>query len=192
MAIRERGGMWCPACKRPVAGRKNGHAVRNVGGVLGAVPTFGLSLLATKSERWHCPICGGPVQHAAFRKPAPAPVLDEPATGTVALTLVDPGPKLIPAIKVYREITRLGLREAKAAIDGAPTLVGYFEPGEAARLGEAFSAVGATVQVADPTAGTADSEGVGMAAELAELARLHESGALSADEFAAAKARVLG
>ncbi len=51
--------MYCRKCKRPVPGIRNGHAVRNTAGVLGAVPTLGLSLLATKSEGWHCPNCGG-------------------------------------------------------------------------------------------------------------------------------------
>lgn len=54
--------MYCARCKRPVPGVRNGHAVRNTAGALGAVPTLGLSLLATKSERWHCPTCGGPVR----------------------------------------------------------------------------------------------------------------------------------
>lgn len=64
MAVREKGGMYCAQCKRPIPGVRNGHAVRNTGSVVGAVPTLGLSLLAAKSERWHCPYCGGPAKPA--------------------------------------------------------------------------------------------------------------------------------
>src|SRR5450759_972099 len=102
MAVRERGGMWCPACKRPVAGRKSGHAVRNTGGILGAVPTLGLSLLATKAERWHCPDCGGPVKYGGRGRIALAES-KLPATGPVTVTLVDHGPKKIHAVKIYRK-----------------------------------------------------------------------------------------
>jgi hypothetical protein len=56
----------------------------------------------------------------------------------------------------------------------------------------------ATATVADkagrapPPAYTAPAPGTDTIAELEKLARLHESGALSVEEFAAAKARVLG
>ena len=43
-----------------------------------------------------------------------------------------------------------------------------------------------------PPAYTAPAPGTDTIAELEKLARLHESGALSDEEFAAAKARVLG
>jgi len=56
----------------------------------------------------------------------------------------------------------------------------------------------ATATVADkagrapPPAYAAPAPGTDTIAELEKLARLHESGALSVEEFAAAKARVLG
>jgi ribosomal protein L7/L12 len=190
VAIREKGGMWCPSCQRPVAGRKTGHAVRNT---LGAAATLGLSL---KSERWHCPVCGGPVEKVAFRKvTATAPVVpDDQASELVTVTLVDPGPKLIQAIKVHRKITRAGLREAKAAMEAVPTVVGRFTPEAAKQVRASFESAGAAVRVDAPTAEpvTVESgESISLTAELARLAELHSAGALTAEEFAAAKAKAI-
>lgn len=191
MAIRERGGMWCPSCKKPVAARKNGHAVRNTGGILGAVPTLGLSLVATKSERWHCPICGGPVKYGG-RGRVPRSEDELPATGPVTVTLVDYGRRKIQAIKVYRRVTGAGLREAVAAVEAGPAMVGSFEASEAEALVGEFETLGcvATAELlTEPAEPAVDS---GIAAELRELSEMHAAGVLSADEFAAAKARVLG
>jgi ribosomal protein L7/L12 len=194
MAIREKGGMWCPSCQRPVAGRKTGHAVRNT---LGAAATLGLSL---KSERWHCPICGGPVERAAGRRatPAPSPAISDDRDGDlVTVTLVDPGPKLIQAIKIHRQITRTGLRESKAAMESAPTVVGRFTPEAAQQICGSFEAVGSAVRIDEPE-GAPEAppeaptiEGSGLVSELARLAELHNSGALTAEEFAAAKAKTI-
>jgi Short C-terminal domain len=58
------------------------------------------------------------------------------------------------------------------------------------RMQQAYSA---TRRVAPYTPGTSDAAAAGdPAARLRDLARLHESGALSDAEFAAAKAKVLG
>ncbi len=39
------------------------------------------------------------------------------------VVLKEVGPKKIPVIKVVRQLTSLGLREAKAVVDGAPSVV---------------------------------------------------------------------
>jgi len=39
------------------------------------------------------------------------------------VVLKDIGPKKIPVIKVVRQLTNLGLKEAKAVVDGAPSTV---------------------------------------------------------------------
>src|SRR5690349_20377773 len=49
---------------------------------------------------------------------AAAPVAEEKTEFTVMLT--DAGPNKVNAIKVVREITGLGLKEAKDLVDGAP------------------------------------------------------------------------
>lgn len=52
---------------------------------------------------------------------AAAPVAEEKTEFTVMLT--DAGPNKVNAIKVVREITGLGLKEAKDLVDGAPKAV---------------------------------------------------------------------
>jgi len=56
-----------------------------------------------------------------------------------------------------------------------------------------LAAAGCTVEVGEPSTieGT-DGQQRSVADELATLAQLHEDGSLSAEEFAAAKARLLG
>ncbi len=184
--MRTKGGMYCPRCKRPVAAERTGHAVRNS---LGAAITAGLSL---KTERWHCPVCGGPVESERFRKMvAPAVSVEQPE-GTVRVTLIHSGPNKSPALKVYRRLTHASLKEGYAAFEEVPTLIGYFPLADAERMRTELAGAGCTVELAGPTTNeSATTEDRGLADELGALARLHETGALSADEFAAAKARLL-
>ena len=59
------------------------------------------------------------------------------------------GGNKIAVIKVVREVTGLGLKEAKALVDGAPANVKEnVEAGEANALKEALEAVGAVVELA--------------------------------------------
>ena len=53
---------------------------------------------------------------------APAAAVDEGPT-EVTVTLTSAGATKIPVIKVIRDITGLGLKEAKAVVDGAPKVV---------------------------------------------------------------------
>lgn len=53
--------------------------------------------------------------------PGPAPVVEEQTEFTVELT--DAGAQKINVIKVVREITGLGLKEAKDLVEGAPKAV---------------------------------------------------------------------
>ena len=62
-----------------------------------------------------------PVAVAAAPAAAPAAVEEEKTEFDVVLT--SPGPNKIPVIKVVREITGLGLKEAKDLVDGAPKAV---------------------------------------------------------------------
>jgi ribosomal protein L7/L12 len=176
--------MYCSRCKQPVAAERTGHAVRNT---LGAALTAGLSL---KSERWHCPKCGGPAESERFRKLATPP--EQPPVGSVTVTLIHPGPKTIPALRVYRGITHAGLRTAREAFEQVPTIIGHYPPTEAERIRAELAAAGCAVETSESKLGAPRPDGAGDVADaLVALARLHETGSLSAEEFAAAKARLL-
>lgn len=187
MGVRVKGGMYCSRCEQPVAAERGGHAVRNT---LGAAMTLGLSL---KTERWHCRKCGGPVEIERLRKFSPPTSTEEPPAGDLTLTLIRPGDGGIQVLRAYRAITGASLRDARAALEQVPTVVGHFPQSEAERIRDELAAVGCTVEVEvkGPPEPANTSEG-DIAAELTALARLHEAGSLSAEEFAAAKARVLG
>ena len=75
-----------------------------------------------------------------------APAAEEKTEFTVVLKEV--GPNKIPVIKVTREATGLGLSEAKALVDGAPSTIKENVPAEQAKELEAkFKEVGATVEL---------------------------------------------
>jgi len=65
-----------------------------------------------------------------------------------ALHLMAAGDKKINVIKVVREVTSLGLKEAKDLVDGAPKLVKEgISKDEAAAMKKKFEEVGATVEI---------------------------------------------
>jgi large subunit ribosomal protein L7/L12 len=65
-----------------------------------------------------------------------------------ALHLMGAGDKKINVIKVVREVTSLGLKEAKDLVDGAPKVVKEgLTKDEAAAMKKKFEEVGATVEV---------------------------------------------
>ena len=65
-----------------------------------------------------------------------------------AVTLKDAGAKKIQVIKVVREITGLGLKEAKDMVDGAPqTVKAGVSKDEAAQIKAKLEEQGATVEV---------------------------------------------
>ena len=77
---------------------------------------------------------------------AAAPVAEEKSTFDVILT--NAGPSKIPVIKVIREITGLGLKEAKDLVDGAPKAVKVgVNADEAGKIKEQLAAAGATVEL---------------------------------------------
>ncbi len=92
------------------------------------------------------------VSAAAMAVAAPAaggaatPAAEEQTEFTVVLKEV--GPNKIPVIKVVREITSLGLSEAKALVDGAPSTVKEnVSKAEAEEMANKFKEVGATVEL---------------------------------------------
>jgi large subunit ribosomal protein L7/L12 len=65
-----------------------------------------------------------------------------------AVHLTSAGDKKINVIKVVREVTSLGLKEAKDLVDGAPKVVKEgISKEEAATIKKKFEEVGATVEV---------------------------------------------
>jgi large subunit ribosomal protein L7/L12 len=77
---------------------------------------------------------------------AAAPVVEEKTEFTVILTAA--GPNKINVIKAVREVTSLGLKEAKDLVDGAPKPVKEgIGKDEAEALKKKFTDVGASVEV---------------------------------------------
>ena len=78
---------------------------------------------------------------------AAAPAAAEEKT-EFTIILKEVGPNKIPVIKVAREATGLGLSEAKALVDGAPSTIKENVPAEEAKELEAkFKEAGATVEL---------------------------------------------
>ena len=98
--------------------------------------TFGVSAAAAAAA---APAAGGAVA---------APVVEEKDEFDVILTgLADPGKK-IGVIKVVREITNLGLKEAKDLVEGAPKAVKEGAPkDEAEALRKNLTDAGGTVDL---------------------------------------------
>ncbi|MEW6369136.1 MAG: 50S ribosomal protein L7/L12 [Acidobacteriota bacterium] len=92
---------------------------------------------------------------AAVAVPAPAaggaagpaaPAAEEQTEFSVVLAAV--GDKKINVIKVVREVTSLGLKEAKDLVDGAPkTVKEAVSKDEATAIKKKFEEVGATVEI---------------------------------------------
>ena len=81
---------------------------------------------------------GGPV--------AAAPVVEEKTEFTVVLTVT--GANKINVIKAVREVTSLGLKEAKDLVDGAPKAIKEgVSKDEAEAIRKKFTDAGATVEV---------------------------------------------
>jgi large subunit ribosomal protein L7/L12 len=90
-----------------------------------------------------------PMMMAAAGAPAAggAPAAAEEQT-EFAVHLMGAGDKKINVIKVVREVTSLGLKEAKDLVDGAPKLVKEgVSKDEAAAIKKKFEEVGAQVEV---------------------------------------------
>jgi large subunit ribosomal protein L7/L12 len=89
---------------------------------------------------------GGAAPAAGGGAGAAAPAAEEQTEFTV--TLKEPGAKKIQVIKVVRELTGLGLKEAKDLVDGAPqTVKAGVSKDEAAQVKAKLEEQGATVEV---------------------------------------------
>jgi len=107
-------------------------------------------LVKTLEDKWGVKAAAAaPVMVAAAGAPAagaPAAAAEEQTEFAVHLTSA--GDKKINVIKVVREVTSLGLKEAKDLVDGAPKLVKEgVSKEEAATIKKKFEEVGAQVEV---------------------------------------------
>ena len=92
------------------------------------------------------PVGGAPAAGGAAAGGAAAPVVEEQTEFTV--NLKEAGAKKIQVIKVVREITGLGLKEAKDLVDGAPgTVKSGVSKDEANQIKTKLEEQGATVEV---------------------------------------------
>ena len=88
----------------------------------------------------------GPAAGAAPAAAAAAPAAEEQTEFDVILKEV--GPDKIKVIKVVRELTGLGLRESKEAVDGAPSTIRKAVSKEEAQTSKAkLEEVGAVVEI---------------------------------------------
>jgi large subunit ribosomal protein L7/L12 len=89
-----------------------------------------------------------PVMMAAAGAPAAGAAAAAEEKTEFAVHLTSAGDKKINVIKVVREVTSLGLKEAKDLVDGAPKLVKEgVSKDEAATIKKKFEEVGATVEI---------------------------------------------
>jgi large subunit ribosomal protein L7/L12 len=105
-----------------------------------------LSELTVLEGKWGVS-AAAPAQVMMAAGGAPAAAAAEEQT-EFAVNLVSAGDKKINVIKVVREVTSLGLKEAKDLVDGAPKVVKEgLSKDEAAAIKKKFEEVGAQVEV---------------------------------------------
>jgi large subunit ribosomal protein L7/L12 len=105
-------------------------------------------LVKTLEEKWGVSAAAAaPVVVAAAGVPAAGAAAVEEQT-EFAVHLTNAGDKKINVIKVVREVTSLGLKEAKDLVDGAPKVVKEgISKEEAATIKKKFEEVGAQVEI---------------------------------------------
>lgn len=109
-----------------------------------------VELTKTLQEKWGvsaAPVAAaaGPAAAPAEAAPAAAPVEEQTEFDAI---LSEVGPNKINVIKVVRELTGLGLKEAKAVVDEAPRPIKEgVSKEEADRIAEKMAEVGAKVTI---------------------------------------------
>jgi large subunit ribosomal protein L7/L12 len=114
---------------------------------IGNMSVFELSaLIEAFKEKFNVTIAVAAPAAAAPTGGAPAAAVEEQTE--FAVILKDAGAKKIQVIKVVRELTGLGLKEAKDLVDGAPkTVKENVSKDEAAQIKAKLEAEGAGVEV---------------------------------------------
>ena len=115
---------------------------------IGNMSVFELAeLIEAFKSKFNVTIAAAPVGVAAGGGGAAAPAVVEEKT-EFDVVLKDAGGKKIQVIKVVRELTGLGLKEAKDMVDGAPqTVKSGVSKDEAASVKAKLEEQGATVEV---------------------------------------------
>ena len=106
-------------------------------------------LVKMLEEKWGVSAAAAaPVMMAAAGAPAAGAAAAAEEQTEFAVHLMSAGDKKINVIKVVREVTSLGLKEAKDLVDGAPKVVKEgVSKDEAAAIKKKFEEVGAQVEV---------------------------------------------
>jgi large subunit ribosomal protein L7/L12 len=106
-------------------------------------------LVKMLEEKWGVSAAAAaPVMMAAAGGGASAAAAPAEEQTEFAVHLTSAGDKKINVIKVVREVTSLGLKEAKDLVDGAPKLVKEgVSKDEAAAMKKKFEEVGAAVEI---------------------------------------------
>ena len=105
-------------------------------------------LVKTLEEKWGVSAAAAAPVMVAAAGGAAAPAAAAEEQTEFAIHLMDAGDKKINVIKVVREVTSLGLKEAKHLVDGAPKVVKEgVSKEEAATIKKKFEEVGAQVEI---------------------------------------------
>jgi len=105
-------------------------------------------LVKALEEEFGVSAAAAPIAVAAAPAAAAAAAPAEEEKTEFDVILKDVGAEKIKVIKVVREVTGLGLKEAKDLVDGAPSTVKENVPkDEAAAIEAKFKEVGATVEI---------------------------------------------
>ena len=105
-------------------------------------------LVKTLEEKWGVSAAAAAPVMVAAAGGAAAPAAAAEEQTEFAVHLTSAGDKKINVIKVVREVTSLGLKEAKDLVDGAPKVVKEgVSKEEAATIKKKFEEVGATVEI---------------------------------------------
>jgi len=115
---------------------------------IGEMSLIEVSELVKKFEEKFGVSAAAPVAIAAGAAPAAAEAAADEEKTEFDVILKDVGPEKIKVIKEVRALTGLGLKEAKAVVDGAPGPIREgIEKAEAEKTKETLEAVGATVEI---------------------------------------------
>ena len=113
---------------------------------IGAMTLVEVAEFIKKFEEKFGVTAAAPVAAAAVAVAAPVEVVEEQTEFTTVLTEI--GPNKIPVIKVVRELTSLGLKEAKDLVDASPRPVKEgIARDEAEKIKAALEAQGAKVEI---------------------------------------------
>ena len=115
---------------------------------VGNMTVLELSELVKAMEEKFGVSAAAPMAMAVAAGPAEAAAVEEEEQTEFDVMLTGIGDQKIQVIKAVRELTSLGLREAKAVVDGAPSAVlKAVAKEDAAAAKEKLEGVGATVEV---------------------------------------------